>query len=182
MAVDATKRQRPSSDHHPGIRGAGHEDPSTTVTHGATDGAPANPSFPSPSSRSTGCTTFAKLCREDTDDIASFEDEKPPVATGKRVMFAEVEDEPLRPARRVVHLFVLSCRPSVLDYRFPPLLSSPRLFRPSHLRVPRAQKHGRASGVEKLAVDEVWFSPPCLFLTRVPCRLWRRLLAPDPDL
>ncbi|KAN0088340.1 hypothetical protein V8E55_005397 [Tylopilus felleus] len=116
MAVDATKRQRPSSDHHPGIRGAGHEDPSTTVTHGATDGAPANPSFPSPSSRSTGCTTFAKLCREDTDDIASFEDEKPPVATGKRVMFAEVEDEPLRPARRV--------------------------------------KHGRASGVEKLAVDE----------------------------
>lgn len=116
MAVDITKPQGPSSDHQPETRGAGHEGPSTNATPGATNGASVNPSSstPGPSSRSTGYSIFTKLCREDPDDIADFEDENPPVATAKRVMFAdEVEDESSRPARRLVHLFVPSCRSSV---------------------------------------------------------------------
>jgi hypothetical protein len=127
----ATKPQGPSSDYQPEIRGAGHD--TTTATHCAAEGVPMNLSIPGPSSRSIGYCTFAKLGREDTDDIANFEDETPPAATGKRVMFAEVEDESSRPARRVVHLFVLSCRLSVFDCPFPLLLSSLLPFRISAL-------------------------------------------------
>lgn len=115
MPVGATKPQRPPSDHQPKIRGVGHDGPSTTVTHGATGATSVNHSVSGPPSQSTGHSTFAKLRREDTDDIANFEDENPQVATGKRVMFAEVEDESPRPARRLVHLFALFCRPSVFD-------------------------------------------------------------------
>lgn len=135
----ATKPQGPSSDYQPEIRGAAHEGHPTTVTHGTAEGAPVNLSISGPSSRSIGYSTFAKLGREDTDDIANFEDENPPVATGKRVMFAEVEVESSRPARRVVHLFVLSCRLSVFDCPFPLLLSSLLPFRISALRDPRVE-------------------------------------------
>lgn len=104
IAVDATKPQ--SSDHQPETRGAGHE-ATTTATHDTSDGS-VNPPLPGPSGRSAGHATFAKLCREDTDDIANFDDEEPPMVTGKRtVMFAdEVEDEPLRPARRIVCVYL----------------------------------------------------------------------------
>lgn len=105
MAVDVAKPQGLSSDHQPETRGAGHEGRSTNATHGAAEGTSVNPCTPGPSSRSTSHSIFAKLCREDTDDIADFEDENLSVATGKRVMFAdEVEDGSSRPARRVVHL------------------------------------------------------------------------------
>ena len=139
MAVNATKPQGPSPGHQPEIRGDGYEGHSTTVTHGTAEGASVNLSIPGPSSRSNGYSTFSKLGREDTDDIASFEDENSPVATGKRVMFAEVEDESSRPARRVVHLFALSCRSSVFDCSFPPLLSSLLPFRISNVRDPRVE-------------------------------------------
>ena len=106
-----------------------------------------NLSIPGPSSRSSGYSTFAKLCREDTDDIADFGDEKPPVATGKRVMFAEVEDDgPLRPARRVVHLFALSRRSSVFDYSLPPHLSSSLLPRPPLVTSRVEASQGKWSG------------------------------------
>ncbi|KAG8221164.1 hypothetical protein J3R82DRAFT_2715 [Butyriboletus roseoflavus] len=102
-------------DHRPIISrkpaALGHEGRSTNAPHGAADGASVNPSTPGPSSRSTGYSIFAKLCREDTDDIADFEDENLSVATGKRVTFADdVEDGSSRPARRVVHPSVLSRR------------------------------------------------------------------------
>ncbi|KAF8448739.1 hypothetical protein L210DRAFT_3756622 [Boletus edulis BED1] len=127
VAVDTPMPQVPLSDHHPEIRGVGHEDPSTTTAH-VVDGASVNQFIPGPSSRSNGHSTFSTLCREDTDDIANFEDEMPPVATGKRVMFAEVEDESLRPARRVVHLFVLSFVHLLLTASSWPLLLSALLF------------------------------------------------------
>lgn len=93
MVVHTPKPQ--SFDHQPETRGAGHE---------ATTTATPNTSLPGPSSRSAGHATFAKLCREDADDIANLNEEELPVATGKRtVMFTdEVEDEALRPTRRVV--------------------------------------------------------------------------------
>ncbi|KAG9313268.1 hypothetical protein JVU11DRAFT_6734 [Chiua virens] len=100
MAIDAAKPQAPSSDHQPEIRGVKHDGPSITATHRTA----VNSSIAGPSSRSSGYSTFSKLCREDTDDIANFEDQNPPVATGKRVMLTDdndIEDESSRPARRV---------------------------------------------------------------------------------
>ncbi|KIJ65367.1 hypothetical protein HYDPIDRAFT_39322 [Hydnomerulius pinastri MD-312] len=52
--------------------------------------------------RSSGYSTFAKLCKEDTDDIADFEEEKP--LAGKRAMLTDdAEDELSRPSRRAKH-------------------------------------------------------------------------------
>lgn len=112
MAVDITKPQAPSLDHQPEIRGAGHGDgPPTTVTHGGSDRATgdSSSSVSGPSSRSTGYATFTKLCREDTDDIADFDDGHATVATGKRVTFADDAEDGSwtscsRPTRRAVRL------------------------------------------------------------------------------
>lgn len=105
MTVDATKPPKPLSDHPPETRGAGHA-PSSAAPHGTTSGA-MHPSLAGASRSTTGYATFSKLCREDTDEIACLE-EAPPVATGKRVLFADEDEdeEASRPARRVGCLFV----------------------------------------------------------------------------
>lgn len=105
MTVDATKPPKPLSDRPPETRGAGHA-PSSAAPHGTTSGA-MHPSLAGASRSTTGYATFSKLCREDTDEIACLE-EAPPVATGKRVLFADEDEdeEASRPARRVGCLFV----------------------------------------------------------------------------
>ncbi|KAF8835564.1 hypothetical protein BDN67DRAFT_1072366 [Paxillus ammoniavirescens] len=100
MTVGATKPLGPLPDHQPETQASGA---SARANRGAAD-AIANQPISGPSSRSTGHTTFTKLCREDTDDIADFEGARPQVLANKRVMVADdVEEEPSRPARRVKH-------------------------------------------------------------------------------
>ncbi|KAH7891026.1 hypothetical protein F5I97DRAFT_1964424 [Phlebopus sp. FC_14] len=58
-----------------------------------------NAPISAPSSRSSGHANFANLCKEDSDDIFDFDEEK--LQSGKRVMFADsIEDEVSRPSRR----------------------------------------------------------------------------------
>ncbi|KIK95068.1 hypothetical protein PAXRUDRAFT_25655 [Paxillus rubicundulus Ve08.2h10] len=101
MTVGATKSL---PDHQPETQGTGPSGASACANRGAAD-AIVNQLTSGPSSRSTGHTTFSKLCREDTDDIADFEEAKPQIRlANKRVMFADdVEEESSRPARRVKH-------------------------------------------------------------------------------
>ena len=104
MTADATKPPKPSSDHQPETRGAGHA-PSSAAPHGTTSGA-MHSSHAGASRSTTGYATFSKPYREDTDEIALLED-APPVATGKRVLIVDEdeEEEASRPARRVGCLF-----------------------------------------------------------------------------
>jgi hypothetical protein len=99
MTVGATKPLGPLPDHQPETQASGA---SARANRGVADGI-VNQPISGPSSRSTGYTTFTKLCREDTDDIADFEEAKPQVPANKRAMFADdVEEESSRPVRRVV--------------------------------------------------------------------------------
>ncbi|KAF9224211.1 hypothetical protein BS17DRAFT_780645 [Gyrodon lividus] len=102
LMTAGAKSLGPLTDHQPETQGAGLGDTSSRANRGPAD-AIVNQPIPGPSSRSTGYSTFSKLCREDTDDIADVEEEKPQILMGKRVMFTDDIEESPRPTRRAKH-------------------------------------------------------------------------------
>ncbi|KAF9232453.1 hypothetical protein BU15DRAFT_81243 [Melanogaster broomeanus] len=103
-ATKSLRSLRSSSSHQPGTYGTRLDGFSTTAVRGVAETITNQPiPVPGPPSRSTGNSTFSKLCREDSDDIGDFKEEKPHVLTGKRVMLADdAGNESSRPRRRAV--------------------------------------------------------------------------------